>query len=213
MAATPNRWTPAPAGENFNAVLFPIEGPHLVVKTPGLGTIYLTPNSFRGLVRNAARVNIAPNNTRDWLRMARRNFPNEPLFRHPVNRSRNVLPIFSLIIFFLRLNNMNNAAQKKRIVSLAKQITVLLKTFSKNAAELTELQRLYIHSNLWARNLPLNTNFIATWAQGAKKIDKLKNKLHNNTIETRKLLAQLKSLYPKANVRSLPALINKFSNT
>jgi hypothetical protein len=92
MAATPNRWTPAPAGENFNAVLFPIEGPHLVVKTPGLGTIYLTPNSFRGLVRNAARVNIAPNNTRDWLRMARRNFPNEPLFRHPVNRSRNVLP-------------------------------------------------------------------------------------------------------------------------
>jgi hypothetical protein len=108
---------------------------------------------------------------------------------------------------------MNNAAQKKRIVSLAKQITVLLKTFSKNAAELTELQRLYIHSNLWARNLPLNTNFIATWAQGAKKIDKLKNKLHNNTIETRKLLAQLKSLYPKANVRSLPALINKFSNT
>ena len=92
MAATPNRWTPAPEGENFNAVLFPIEGPHLVIKTPGLGTIYLTPNSFRGLVRNAARVNIAPNNTRDWLRMARRNFPNEPLFRHPVNRSRNVLP-------------------------------------------------------------------------------------------------------------------------
>lgn len=93
MAATPNRWTPAPAGENYNTLYNEMTKPHLVVKVPGItAPIYLTPNSFRGLVKNAARVNIAPNNLRDWLRMARRNFPNEPLFRHPINKSKNVLP-------------------------------------------------------------------------------------------------------------------------
>jgi hypothetical protein len=93
MAATPNRWTPAPAGENYNTLYNEMTRPHLVVKVPGItAPIYLTPNSFRGLVKNAARVNIAPNNLRDWLRMARRNFPNEPLFRHPINKSKNVLP-------------------------------------------------------------------------------------------------------------------------
>jgi tetratricopeptide (TPR) repeat protein len=93
MAATPNRWTPAPAGENYNILLNEMTRPHLVIKVPGItAPLYLTPNSFRGLVKNAARVNIAPNNLRDWLRMARRNFPNEPLFRHPINKSKNVLP-------------------------------------------------------------------------------------------------------------------------
>ena len=35
-------------------------------------------------MKNASRVIIAPANVRNWLRMARRNFPNEPLFRHPL---------------------------------------------------------------------------------------------------------------------------------
>ena len=84
MPATPNRPTPAPANVEENAIYMPLNRPHLVVKTPGVGTIYLNPNTFRGLVRNSARVNIAPANVRDWLRMARRNFPNEVLFRHPL---------------------------------------------------------------------------------------------------------------------------------
>ena len=84
MPATPNRPTPAPANVEENAIYMPLNRPHLVVKTPGVGTIYLNPNTFRGLVKNSARVNIAPANVRDWLRMARRNFPNEVLFRHPL---------------------------------------------------------------------------------------------------------------------------------
>lgn len=90
MAATPNRASPAPASEEFDAIYMPLEKPHLVVKTPGVGTIYLNPNSFRGLVKNAARVNIPEADVRDWLRMARRNFANEPLFRHPIATSKNV---------------------------------------------------------------------------------------------------------------------------
>jgi hypothetical protein len=84
MAATPNRYTPAPANVEENVIYMPLNRPHLVVKVPGAGTIYLNPNTFRGLVKNAARVNIAPANIRNWLRMARRNFPNEALFRHPL---------------------------------------------------------------------------------------------------------------------------------
>ena len=84
MPATPNRPTPAPANVEENAIYMPLNRPHLVVKTPGVGTIYLNPNTFRGLVKNSARVTIAPANVRDWLRMARRNFPNEVLFRHPL---------------------------------------------------------------------------------------------------------------------------------
>lgn len=90
MPATPNRATPAPAAENMNAIYMPLERPHLVVKTPGAGTIYLNPNTFTGFMRNASRVNIPVENVRNWLRTARRNFPNEGLFRHPVNRSKNV---------------------------------------------------------------------------------------------------------------------------
>lgn len=88
--ATPNRASPAPASEEFNAIYMPLEKPHLVVKTPGVGVIYLNPNSFRGLIKNAARVNIPEADVRGWLRMARRNFPNEPLFRHPIATSKNV---------------------------------------------------------------------------------------------------------------------------
>ena len=84
MPNTPNRSTPAPANINVNAIYMPLNRPHLVVKTPGAGTIYLNPNTFTGFMRNAARVNIAPANVRNWLRMARRNFPNEALFRHPL---------------------------------------------------------------------------------------------------------------------------------
>lgn len=84
MAATPNRSTPAPANVNVNAIYMPLNRPHLVVKTPGVGTIYLNPNTFTGFMKNAGRVNIAPANVRNWLRMARRNFPNEALFRHPL---------------------------------------------------------------------------------------------------------------------------------
>ena len=92
MAATANRFTPAPANVNNNAVYMPLNRPHLVVKTPGVGVIYLNPNSFTGFVKNAARVNIPVANVRNWLRMARRNFPNEPLFRHPLATARNVTP-------------------------------------------------------------------------------------------------------------------------
>lgn len=84
MAATPNRYTPAPANVNVNAIYMPLNRPHLVVKTPGAGTIYLNPNTFTGFMKNAGRVTIAPANVRNWLRMARRNFPNEALFRHPL---------------------------------------------------------------------------------------------------------------------------------
>jgi hypothetical protein len=84
MPNTPNRYTPAPANVTNNAVFANLNRPHLVVKTPGVGTIYLNPNSFAGYMKNASRVIIAPANVRNWLRMARRNFPNEPLFRHPL---------------------------------------------------------------------------------------------------------------------------------
>jgi hypothetical protein len=84
MPNTPNRATPAPANVNVNAIYMPLNRPHLVVKTPGAGTIYLNPNTFVGYMKNAGRVNIAPANVRNWLRMARRNFPNEALFRHPL---------------------------------------------------------------------------------------------------------------------------------
>ena len=84
MPNTPNRSTPAPANVNVNAIYMPLNRPHLVVKTPGAGTIYLNPNTFTGFMKNAGRVNIAPANVRNWLRMARRNFPNEALFRHPL---------------------------------------------------------------------------------------------------------------------------------
>ena len=84
MAATPNRSTPAPANVENNAIYMPLNRPHLVVKTPGAGTIYLNPNTFTGFMKNAGRVIIAPANVRNWLRMARRNFPNEALFRHPL---------------------------------------------------------------------------------------------------------------------------------
>lgn len=90
MPATPNRFTPAPASENMNVIYMPLEHPHLVVKTPGVGTIYLNPNTFRGMVKNAARVNIPEANVRNWLRTARRDFPNETLFRHPIASSKNV---------------------------------------------------------------------------------------------------------------------------
>jgi hypothetical protein len=84
MPNTPNRSTPAPANVNVNAIYMPLNRPHLVVKTPGAGTIYLNPNTFTGFMKNAGRVNIAPANVRNWLRMARSNFPNEALFRHPL---------------------------------------------------------------------------------------------------------------------------------
>jgi hypothetical protein len=84
MPNTPNRYTPAAANVTENMAYANLTRPHLVVKTPGVGTIYLSPNTFRGLVKNSARVNIAPANIRNWLRTARRNFPNEPLFRHPL---------------------------------------------------------------------------------------------------------------------------------
>ena len=84
MPNTPNRSTPAPANVNMNVIYMPLNRPHLVVKTPGAGTIYLNPNTFVGYMKNAGRVNIAPANVRNWLRMARRNFPNEALFRHPL---------------------------------------------------------------------------------------------------------------------------------
>jgi hypothetical protein len=83
MPNTPNRYTPAAANVTENMAYANLTRPHLVVKTPGVGVIYLSPNTFRGLVKNSARVNIAPANVRNWLRMARRNFPNEKLFRHP----------------------------------------------------------------------------------------------------------------------------------
>jgi len=84
MPATPNRATPAPANVNMNAIYMPLNRPHLVVKTPGAGTIYLNPNTFTGYLKNSARVNLPVANVRNWLRTARRNFPNEPLFRHPL---------------------------------------------------------------------------------------------------------------------------------
>lgn len=84
MPATPNRSTPAPANVNVNAIYMPLNRPHLVVKTPGAGTIYLNPNTFTGYLKNSARVNLPVANVRNWLRTARRNFPNEPLFRHPL---------------------------------------------------------------------------------------------------------------------------------
>ena len=84
MPNTPNRYTPAPANVENNAIYMPLNRPHLVVKTPGAGTIYLNPNTLTGFLKNSARVTVAPANLRDWLRMARRDFPNEPLFRHPL---------------------------------------------------------------------------------------------------------------------------------
>ena len=84
MPATPNRSTPAPANVTENVIYMPLNKPHLVVKTPGAGTIYLNPNTFTGYLKNSARVNLPVANVRNWLRTARRNFPNEPLFRHPL---------------------------------------------------------------------------------------------------------------------------------
>jgi hypothetical protein len=71
MPNTPNRYTPAPANVENNAIYMPLNRPHLVVKVPGAGTIYLNPNTFTGYLRNSARVTVAPANVRNWLRTAR----------------------------------------------------------------------------------------------------------------------------------------------
>jgi hypothetical protein len=82
---TPNRWTPASASKEFNNLYIPLNKNHIAVKGKG-APIHLSLNSFRGLVKNSARANIPESNVRNWLRMARRNFPNNRLFVHPVTR-------------------------------------------------------------------------------------------------------------------------------
>jgi hypothetical protein len=87
--ATPNRFTPASAGKEYNDLYIPLNKNHVVVKMSTGPPIYLSLNSFRGLVKNATQANVAEGNVRNWLRMARRNFPDEKLFAHPTSR-RNV---------------------------------------------------------------------------------------------------------------------------
>lgn len=89
-AATPNRYTPGGPGEENVVLMGELEKPHIVIKVPGTQTLYLNPNSLIGMIKNGTGANIAPRNLRDWLRMARRNFPNEPLFRHYISRNKNV---------------------------------------------------------------------------------------------------------------------------
>jgi hypothetical protein len=88
--ATTNRYTPGGPGEENVVLMSELEKPHVVIKVPGTQTLYLNPNSLIGLIKNSTGANIAPGNLRDWLRMARRNFPNEPLFRHYISRNKNV---------------------------------------------------------------------------------------------------------------------------
>lgn len=88
--ATPNRATPAPAGTNNVLSLEPLVNPHIVVRIPGSDPLYMNPNTFTGLLRANARVNIPVANVAPWLRMARNVFPNTVLFRHPLNRTKNV---------------------------------------------------------------------------------------------------------------------------
>lgn len=88
--ATPNRYTPGGPGEENVVLMSELEKPHVVIKVPGTQVLYLNPNSLIGLIKNSTGANIAPGNLRNWLRMARRNFPNEPLFRHYISRNKNV---------------------------------------------------------------------------------------------------------------------------
>lgn len=88
--ATPNRWTPAPPGEENIVLTGNLNKPHMVIKVPGAQVLYMNPNSLIGLIKNATGANIAPNNLRNWLRMMRRNHGNEPLFRHIISRNKNV---------------------------------------------------------------------------------------------------------------------------
>lgn len=89
-AATPNRYSPAPAGTENVIMTGNLETPHIVVKVPGSSTLYMNPNSLKGMIKNGSGANLNNTNLRAWLRMARRNFPNEPLFRHYINRNKNV---------------------------------------------------------------------------------------------------------------------------
>jgi hypothetical protein len=91
-AATPNRYSPAPAGTENVIMTGNLESPHIVIKVPGSQTLYLNPNSLLGMIKNGTGANVKNTNLRAWLRMARRNFPNEPLFRHYINRAKNVMP-------------------------------------------------------------------------------------------------------------------------
>ena len=88
--ATPNRWTPAPPGEENVVLTGNLNTPHMVIKVPGTKVLYMNPNSLIGLIKNATGANIAPNNLRNWLRVMRRNHGNEPLFRHIISRNKNV---------------------------------------------------------------------------------------------------------------------------
>jgi hypothetical protein len=91
-AVTPNRYSPAPAGTENVIMTGNLESPHIVIKVPGSQTLYLNPNSLLGMIKNGTGANVKNTNLRAWLRMARRNFPNEPLFRHYINRAKNVMP-------------------------------------------------------------------------------------------------------------------------
>jgi hypothetical protein len=91
-AATPNRYSPAPAGTENVIMTGNLESPHIVIKVPGSQTLYMNPNSLLGMIKNGTGANVKNTNLRAWLRMARRNFPNEPLFRHYINRAKNVMP-------------------------------------------------------------------------------------------------------------------------
>jgi hypothetical protein len=88
---TPNRATPAPAGTMNVSTMEALNNPHLVVRVPGVTQpFYMSPVTFTNLMRANARVNIPVTNVRPWLRMARNLFPNKTLFRHPINRNKNV---------------------------------------------------------------------------------------------------------------------------
>lgn len=89
-ARTPNRYSPAPAGTENVIMTGNLETPHIVIKVPGAQTLYMNPNSLKGMIKNGTGANLNATNLRKWLRMARRNFPNEPLFRHYINRDKNV---------------------------------------------------------------------------------------------------------------------------
>lgn len=90
-ANSPNRPARAPANRLNNVNQFSsLENPHLVVRVPGLEPFYMNPNTFQGIMKSNARVNIAIPNIKAWLRMARATFPNKTLFRHPHIHNRNI---------------------------------------------------------------------------------------------------------------------------
>jgi hypothetical protein len=67
----------------------PLEKNYLIIDVGNARTrLRLNPESLQGFLAANGKVGVEKNNLRNWLRMAKRNFKDENLFKHPILRNR-----------------------------------------------------------------------------------------------------------------------------